>query len=180
MRATYLFSICLIGIVQSTSSGAVAAPAQLYGKSIIVAWSEERSQRVNGEANIRNVVRFGQFSVYVSSAGKAFSRMTYLMGGGRRGGMRSGNRDAVGGESRRNVSFSGNTMSVVMPLGGGARNVVVNFDGGSCRARVIMGKEAGSSAIRSKSIINGSDVELLSVKTGDASCRIQDGNVFGE
>jgi hypothetical protein len=65
-------------------------------------------------------------------------------------------------------------------MGGGARSVAVNFDVGSCSAHVIMGMEAGSSAIRSKSIISGQDVELLSVKTSDASCRIQDGNLFGE
>ena len=180
MRAIFLFLIFVLGIVDAHVGTALSAPTQLYGKSVVVSWSEERNQRVGGDPNPRSVVRFAEFKVYVSSAGKPFSRMTYMASAGRRGGMKTGNRDAVGGESNRKVSFSGNTMSVVMPMGGGARSVAVNFDGGSCSAHVIMGKEAGSSSIRSKSIISGQDVEVLSVKTSDASCRIQDGNVFGE
>ena len=179
MRGIALFSLGFLGLL-AAQGPAIAAPSQLYGKSVVVSWSEERLQKVNGESSPRSVTRFGQFSVYISSTGKPFSRMSYSFAG--RNSARSGNRDSVGGEGRgnRNVSFSGNTMNVVMTMGGGARNVMVNFDGGSCNARVIMGKESGSSSIRAKSIVTGGDIEILSVKTGDASCRVQDGNVFGE
>ena len=164
-------------------SAARAAPSQLYGKSVVVSWTEEREQRVNGEATTRNVGRNGNFSVYLSSAGKPFSRMSYAFSRAK-GGLKHGKRDAVGGEggSARSVAFSGNTMSVGMAMSGGARNVLVSFDGGfqSCSAQVLTGKEGGASHIKTKSMVSGNDVEIISVKTGAASCRIQDGNVFGE
>ncbi|MBI3701592.1 MAG: hypothetical protein HY242_14255 [Afipia sp.] len=166
---------------QAVAPAGQAAPSQLYGKSVVVTWTEERDQRVNGSPEIRNVARNGQFSVYLSTAGKPFSRMSYSFSG-RRGGLKSGKRDAVAGEgSRRSVTFSGNTLNVAAPMQGGARNVMVTFESGfqSCSARVLTGKEAGSGSIRARSMVSGNAIEILSVKTGAASCRIQDGNVFG-
>ena len=120
MRGIALFSLGFLGLLAAQEQ-ATAAPSQLYGKSVVVSWSEERLQKVNGESSPRSVTRFGQFSVYISSTGKPFSRMSYSFAG--RNSARSGNRDSVGGEGRgnRNVSFSGNTMNVVMTMGGGAR-----------------------------------------------------------
>ncbi len=182
MRRGYLISLGFVGAAMMSASAAHAAPPQLYGKSVVVSWTEERQQRVNGEAAVQNVMRNGQFSVYVSSAGKPFSRMSYVFSGGR-GGLKSGNKDAVGGESSaRNVSFQGNNISVLggKSMKGGARSIRISLDGGGCSAQVITGKEEGASAIRAKSIVTGSSLEILSIKTGTASCRIQDGNVFGE
>lgn len=179
MRRTSLFLLAFLGL---SGGAAHAAPAQLYGKSVVVTWTEERQQRVDGEDRIRNVGRNGTFSVYVSSAGKPFSRMNYSFSGGR-GGLKSGNRDAVGGESSaRNVSFQGNSINVVggKSMKGGARSIRIDLDGGGCSAQVITGKEEGASAIRAKSIVTGSSLEILSIKSSAASCRIQDGNVFGE
>ena len=183
MRRTVWISLVIAGATAASSYAALAAPSQLYGKSVVVSWTEEREQRVNGEQTTRNVGRNGSFSVYLSSAGKPFSRMSYAFSGAR-GGLKSGKKDAVGGEGsgNRKVAFSGNSMSVGMGMSGGARNILVTFDGGfgSCSAQVLTGKESGSSSIRAKSMVNGNDIEILSVKTGAASCRIQDGNVFGE
>ena len=183
MRRTTFVLLGLVAPAMLLGSAARAAPSQLYGKSVVVTWTEEREQRVNGEAMTRNVGRNGSFSVYLSSTGKPFSRMSYSFSGNR-GGLKSGKRDAVGGEGsgNRKVAFSGNTMSVGMGMSGGARNVLVTFDGGfgGCSAQVLTGKESGAKSIRAKSMVNGNDVEILSIKTGAASCRIQDGNVFGE
>lgn len=158
-----------------------AAPSQLYGKSVVVSWTEEREQRVNGESEVRHVGRNGSFSVYLSSSGKPFSRMSFAFSGKR--GLKTGKRDAVGGEggSARVLSFSGNTMSMSRAHEGGARHVLVTFDNGfqSCSAQVLTGKEGGASHIKMRSMVNGNKLEVLSVKTGAASCRVQDGNVFG-
>lgn len=186
MRKNILMLLGFAGAMVVPGSAAHAAPSQLYGKSVIVTWTEERQQRVNGEDAIRNVGRNGQFSVYLSSTGKPFSRMGYSFAGKR--GLKSGKRDAVGGEGsgNRKVAFSGNSMNVSMGMGGGggggARNILVNFDGGfqGCSAQVISGKESGAASIRTRSMVSGGDLEILSIKTGAASCRIQDGNVFGE
>lgn len=183
MRRKTVISLGFVGAAMLSASAVHAAPSQLYGKSVVVSWTEEREQRVNGEQMTRNVGRNGSFSVYLSSAGKPFSRMSYAFSGAR-GGLKSGKKDAVGGEGsgNRKVSFSGNSMSVGMGMSGGARSILVSFDGGfqSCSAQVLTGKESGSSSIRAKSMVSGNDIKILSVKTGAASCRIQAGNVFGE
>ncbi len=181
MRQISLISLGFAGAVALWGGAAAAAPSQLYGKSVVVTWTEERNQRANGEATVQNVMRNAQFSVYVSSSGKPFSRMSYTFSGAR-GGLKSGSRDAVGGESSaRNISFQGNTINVLggKSMKGGARSIRIAVDGGGCSAQVITGKEEGASAIRATSIVTGSNLEILSVKTGAASCRIQDGNVFG-
>jgi len=162
---------------------AIAAPAQLYGKSVVVTWTEERDQRVRGEEHVRNVGANGQFSVYLSGAGRPFSRMSYSFSRPR-GSAAYGSKDAVGGDSsggNRSVVFQGNSMSVGMRMEGGAKRILVNFENGfqSCNAQVLTGKAEGADRIRAKSMVGGGFVEILSVKTGPASCRIQEGNVFG-
>ena len=180
MRAVSL-SLILMSALAALSAPARAAPAQLYGKSVIVSWSEERQQKIVGEESLRNVVRSAEFSVYISEQGRPFSRMRYSFASNR-GAVRSGNRDRVGGEGggSRNVSFNGNTMNVTMRVGdGGARNIVANLSGDSCSAQVIAGKEQGARQIRAKSMVTGNELEIVSIKTSGASCRIQNGNVFG-
>ena len=180
MRATTVPMI-LISTLALLPVPAFAASAQLYGKSVVITWIEERQQKIVGEETMRNVARSGEFSVYVSDQGRPFSRMRYSFGSNR-GAVRAGKRDAVGGEGggNRKVSFSGNTMNVTMRMGsGGARSIVVNLAGESCSAQVIAGKEGGARQIRTKSIVTGNELEIVSIKTGAASCRVQNGNVFG-
>lgn len=158
-----------------------AAPAQLFGKSVVVTWTEERQQKLVGEEHLRNVLRNAEFSTYISAQGRLFSRMRYSAAGNK-GGLRTGSRDRVSGEGGggRSVTFSGNTMNVTMRMGdGGARNLVVNLAGDGCSAQVIVGKAQGAKQIRAKSMISGNQVEILSVKSSAASCRVQSGNVFG-
>src|ERR1700752_3392952 len=122
MRAQLLFITAAIAGLGGMQSSALSAPQQLYGKSIIIGWQEERLQTADTETQPRPVTVIGGMQIYVSDQGRPFSRMT--MGGyTRRGKFRSGNSDAVdsagvrpGGQSfARNVSFSGQTMSVLQP-----------------------------------------------------------------
>lgn len=178
MRAI-VFSIALLsGFV--ASSALAAPPAGLRGKSIVVNWTEERQQKIVGEETLRNVGRSAEFSVYISDQGRPFSRMKYSFASNR-GAARTGNRDKVGGGGNRVVSFNGNTMNVTMRVGdGGARSIVANLSGDSCSAQVIAGKEQGASRIRAKSMVTGNELEIVSIKTGAASCSIRNGNVFGD
>lgn len=180
MRTTV--SLIASFIVAAAAAGqAHAAPASIYGKSVVVTWTEERQQKIVGEEHMRNVLRNAQFSVYISDQGRPFSRMSYSFANNR-GTVRSGAKDRVGGDGGggRNVSFSGNTMNVTMRMGdGGARNLVVNLAGDSCSAQVIVGKEQGAKQIRAKSMVTGNQMEILSIKSSAASCRVQSGNVFG-
>jgi hypothetical protein len=163
------------------SSGTLAAPSQLYGKSVIVSWQEDRMQTTDRDAQPTSVTGSGQLSVYISEAGRPFSRVS--MSVTNRRGTRSGNRDAVQGEgSSRSVSFNGNTMSASMPRGNaGAMQISVTFDSGfqGCSARVVTGKTGGAQSTRVTSMITGHQYEFYSVKTSGESCRVQGGNVFG-
>jgi hypothetical protein len=159
-----------------------AAPPQLYGKSVIVSWQEDRMQTTARDAQPTAVSASAEFSVYVSDVGRPFSRVSISVTN-RRGRTRSGNRDAVQGEgSARSIGFHGSTMSASMPRGNaGALQVSVSFDGSfqSCSAHVISGKAGGAGYNRVRSMVTGGEVDMYSVKTSGESCRVQSGNVFG-
>jgi hypothetical protein len=164
-----------------TASGALAAPTQLYGKSVVVSWTENRMQTTDRDAGVTAVSGTGQLSVYISDKGRAFSRVSMLVS--RRGGMRSGQRDTVQGDgSARTVSFSGNSMSTTMPRGNaGAMMIAVTFNSSfqGCSARVVTGKTGGAQSTRVTSMITGRQYDFYSVQTSGESCSIQSGNVFG-
>ena len=146
------------------SSAVLAAPSQLYGKSVIVSWQEDRQQTTAMDAQTRSITASAELSVYISDAGRPFSRVSMAVTN-MRGRTRSGNHDAVQGDgSARSFGFHGNTMSASMPRGNaGAMQVLVTFDSGfqSCSAHVMSGKAGGAGYTRVK------------------SSRVQNGNVFG-
>jgi len=166
-----------------TSSGALAAPAQLYGRSVIVSWTEDRIQTTDSSAQPTSMTASAQLSVYISAAGRPGSRVSMTVSNRRGTRTRSGNRDAVQGEgSARSFNFHGNTMSASMPRGSaGAMQISVTFDSGfqSCSAHVVTGKASGAQFTRVKSMITGTEHDFYSVKASGESCRVQDGNVFG-
>jgi hypothetical protein len=169
-------------IMLAMPSSAFAVPQQLYGKSIIVSWREDRQQKFPDEKQMRSVGAFAEFNVYISELGRAFSRVRFSVAN-KRGKLKSGSKDEVSGEnSHRNIGFHGTTMTASMPRGsGGAVQVLVNFESNfqSCSARVIAGKSDGAEAMKIRSLISGARVDMYSVKADGESCRIQSGNVFG-
>jgi hypothetical protein len=179
------FSYCAMSVITGLlipSHGALAAPPQLYGKSVIVTWQEDRQQKLPGDDQMRFVGAGAEFDAYISDAGRTFSRVRFSVAN-RRGKIKTGNRDAVEGEgSARSFSFHGSTMNASMPRGGaGAMQLLVTFDSGfqSCSAHVAVGKTSGAQFSRAKSIINGNQVDFYSIKTSGEGCRVQNGNVFG-
>jgi hypothetical protein len=169
-------------------NSAFAAPQQLYGRSVVVSWREDRQQKVAGDDQMRLVGAFAEMRVYISDKGRPFSRLT-LSVANKHGKIRSGSSNAVDGQGsagdvsfNRTINFNGATMTARQPRGrGGALQVVVSFDSGfqGCSAQVLVGKSAGIQATSGRSLINGQPVEMYSVKAGGESCRLQNGNVFG-
>src|SRR3984885_13225842 len=105
-----LACIALIGLVAS-SSGAIAAPQSLYGKKLRVTWHESRSQRVQGEGEFKSVSIPLSYTVYVSSKGQLFKRLTSTTSSGRQSGSKDRVGTAVSGcQGSGNVSFQGNTV----------------------------------------------------------------------
>jgi hypothetical protein len=168
----------LLALIASTFT-ALAAPQSFYGKTLRVSWTETRSQRDAGETAFKPVSLPFTYSVYVSSKGELFKRMTSISSTRRA----TGQKDRVGTagsgpEGAGRVSFQGNTMISTMSSGGLGRRIRITFDGGSsCSAEVISGK-AGAGATSVRSIATGAMVEFESVSAGSASCAVQDGNAF--
>ena len=164
-----------------TTSGACAAPAQLYGKSVTISWTENRMQTTDTSDVPTPMTASGQLSIYVSDKGRAFSRISMVVSGRRR--TNSGQRDTAPGEaSARSISFHGNSMTVAAPVGNaGARMVSVTFDSGfqGCSAHVVTGKTSGASGTTVRSFVTGRQYTFFSVQTSGESCSIQSGNVFG-
>jgi hypothetical protein len=181
LRSSCCYAIPLV-VAFGMTSGALATPRQLYGKSVIVTWHEDRHQTTARDAQPRSVNASAEFAVYLSAAGRPFSRVTMNVTN-MRGRVHSGKHDAVQGEgSARAFSFSGSTMNATMPRGdAAATHVVVTFDGGfqSCSARVLTGKAGGAHSSKVNSIAGGGQVDFYSVKASGESCRVQNGNVFG-
>jgi hypothetical protein len=98
---------------------------------------------------------------------------------------RSGNSEEVAGQggSRRVPSFSGQTLTLLMPLVTGAiRRFVVEFDAtfNSCSAKVGFAKEVGHPTAFKHSIISSNKlVEVASELDEGVICSVQSGNLFG-
>jgi hypothetical protein len=172
--------IALIGLIASTS-GALAAPQSLYGKTFRVTWNESRSQRVQGEGEFKALSIPMSYTVYVSSKGQVFKRLTSTTASGRQ----TGSKDRVGtsgadSQGAGSISFQGNTLISAANNGGLGRRIRISFDGGSsCSAEVLTGK-TGSGAATVRSNATGKMMELESVSAGSASCSVQEGNAFAD
>lgn len=171
---------CLVflGLIASTSA-TLAAPQSLYGKTIRVTWNEARSQRVRGEGEFKAVSIPLSFTVYVSSKGQLFKRLTATNASGRS----TGSKDRVGtsgsgAEGSGSISFQGNSMISTANNNGLGRRIRITFDGGSsCSAEVLTGKNgAGTAIVRSNA--TGKMLEFQSVSAGAASCSMREGNAF--
>jgi hypothetical protein len=171
-------AVAICGFLFVTAANAGSAPSALYGKSIVLGWSENRVQRSPGlYDDWKSVNAQHSLSFYVSSNGRVFSRQTNTTKLG------TGATDEVAGTggASRVPSFSGSTMTIMSASTSGARRVVIDFDSsfGSCSMKTIRAREGSQETIRSLSPITKHIVEIKSVTIGGETCSIQSGNVFG-
>jgi len=180
-------SCAVLGILAllTGQAAAASAPAGLLGKSVIVSWSESRQQTFEGESQpvYRSVSR--QLSIYISSAGRSFTRMQMHASGSGRLPARSLSAtverapdDPSGGRPGA-LHFEGGALIIDTQLNSGARRLTITFDGAfaSCNARVIYGREGGA-PIRTTSMINKRRLQVNSLETSAPRCVVRDGNVF--
>ena len=168
-RSIFLVSVFVTLI---TLNAAHAAPSEAFNKTVTMSWStsgmatsEDGQQRSYSNLNTR--------TVYISSAGRTFLRMS--LRGGKAG--RSGER-GPGEASNGSVSLQGNRLVGTESFESGARQYIATFDPSfsSCTLQVIDAKSGGA-AIKRK----GPDGRMYTVtaSTGSPSCSIQSGNAFG-
>ncbi|WP_298876618.1 hypothetical protein [uncultured Bradyrhizobium sp.] len=163
----------------TVACGAQAAPQSFYGKTLRVSWNEARSQRVQGEGAFKSVSVPLSYTVYISTKGQLFKRLTSTTSNGRV----SGSKDRVGysgstAEDAGAVTFQGNTLISTANNHGLGRRIRITFDGGSsCSAEVLTGKSGGGVAT-TRSNATGKMLEFESVTAGPASCSAQEGDAF--
>jgi hypothetical protein len=183
-RGIFMHAICVAALSAPALAPADAGspPAALYGKSVVVTWSEARSLRPAGsDLPFHSVNASYELGTYVSTAGRAFSRTSLTAGG------RTGSIDNVGGSGHsstgglRTVEFQGNSLTTSAAFQGGARRIVVNFGEGfaNCTAEVVIAKQVGARTMTVTGLL-GRTIEIESATAGPASCSVRSGNVFGE
>jgi hypothetical protein len=174
---------CILCLTFNPTAGDASstAPSQLFGKSVVVGWSEARMQRRASEATFHAKNVSITESIYISTAGRPFERRAYP-----RSGIQRENVGASGLSSTGNahvVQFQGQSILITTGHINGARRIQIDFDGNflGCTAHVVNGKEAGAGAYTVRSLQNSNmPVEVEAVSTSAATCSIKDGNVFAD
>jgi hypothetical protein len=180
--ATSLVCIVYYLALDPTAGNATsAAPAQLFGKSIVVSWSEARMQRTAGEEQFHSLNVAITESAYISTTGRPFVRRSYVHAGVQREHVGTGGQSGAG--NARVLQFQGRSIVITSGRINGAQRVEINFDEnfGGCTARVVNGKEVGAPAYTVHNLRNPTvPVEVRSVSTSAATCSMKDGNVFAD
>lgn len=176
MRGIWFFLLPGVVVTMHASSAMAAAPDSLRNKSFTVVWSEVHNQSRNG-GEFREVSVPYQWTMYVSSAGRGFTR---LHAGSGRG---AGSHEVVG---KQGTSFGGGAHSATFTSSGfvqtanfgeAARQISVDVTGSGCSAKVTVGKIPGV-AVAKYTRTDGQHYEIRSLEAGAASCQMQDGNAF--
>jgi hypothetical protein len=160
-------------------SPVVAAPApDIVGKSVLVTWTENRQMERGGQTV--NATLSYDLRIYVSSAGRPFTRLTLASRRGSALNEQVGNSGASLAGGVRAVSVDGHTIVLQATIGNYARNLRVELapGGSGCSAEMVVGKEVGSAPKAFRSAVTGEMTQIHAVTVNGVTCAVQQGNVF--
>jgi hypothetical protein len=166
----------------SANAYAGSAPKELYGKSIIVSWSEHRSQRNLGQPNFRDINVPLSHTIYISATGRFFDRFAATSGGGEAAHETIGANTTSIGDGPKQIQFRGRTMTLTASSKGGlARRSSLQFNEGftACEAHIVFAKQAGSNIVAAINL-SRQQMEIRSVTISGVTCSVRDGNVFAQ
>jgi hypothetical protein len=177
-----LFGLCLVvgALVGPGARAQGAAPAELYNKTVVLTWTEVRTQRQEKSGEVKTSTTASQVSIYVSSTGRIFSR--FARNSGRRGNQTE---NSPGAESREGygagqhqIGFDGGQLNIDTKMRSGARRIAVSFGSGyrGCRFAITHGKEDGKELYHRA--MDGKMYFIISTDVSATACAIKDGNVF--
>jgi hypothetical protein len=179
-RASTIMCLMLSGF--AWSAAAEEAPAALYGKSVVITWTEGRLQRSDA-GQMRNGTSRYDFVIYISSAGRLFSEFDVksLSSGRSNSAIQgpTGEATVAGvGASKQSIHFEDGQLISENRMRSGARRVLIQFDKDyrSCRATIIYGKEGGAPEYHRA--MDGLMYTILSTEVTERTCHIRDGNSF--
>jgi hypothetical protein len=176
--------ILLMPLVLFFGCSAVAGsvPTSLYNKTVLLRWTEHRSER-SDTGEINNSTPRSDFSIYISSAGRLFSQF-------KRRNLQSGRSNSATqgptgettktgmGASKQSMRFEDDQLISENAMKSGARRILVEFGNGyrDCQLTVIYGKEGNAPEYHRA--MNGRMYTVLSADVVSPSCSVKDGNVF--
>ena len=169
MRAT---TVAVIGLIGALPWPALAAPAEALNKTVTVSYTVAIPARgADGSTvpGVRNATR----TIYISSAGRAFGRVS------RQDGRQSETKEAAPGERGNTLHFEGSRLVGVMPFVSGAAQMAITFGQGgqSCDASITLGRDSGKT-LKWKGV-NGMTYEATgSPSVSNVRCSIRSGNAF--
>jgi hypothetical protein len=182
-RAASLFGLYILLHTLSAvpARGSDGAPSALHGKTVILAWSENRTSRKADNGQISQARVVSDFRVYVSDAGRLFTRFTRRNASNGRSNSSSmspdGDTQSEGqGSSRLTTHFEGHQLVSENQMRSGARRIQAEFDNDfrSCTLRVIYGKESG--ALLYHRGMDGRMGYILANEVLSPRCSVTDGN----
>jgi hypothetical protein len=184
MLAALLAGALLFALAAPGTAGAQGAPAALHNKSVVLTWTEYRVQKADAGDIARSNTR-SDFRVYISSAGRVFSRFTRHNPNSGRSNTSAlspdGKLSVSGvGQGSRTARFDGRQLVSENAMSSGARRIQADFDPSfrSCILRVIYGKEAG--ADQRHRGMDGRMYTIISTDVSAQSCSIRAGNLVGD
>lgn len=177
--ARLLFFGAVYLLFSSTVSMAAGAPAAALNKTIRISFGVTGTVLRPGEIEQSYSTLVSEI-IYVSSAGRIFSRHL-AVAAGKRGGGGKGRQMETGpdnGSGNRKFYLTGTTLVGQISYASGARLINATFDAGftTCSASVREGRENGN-AIRRRGP-NGSLNTIRSSTISSPSCSIAHGNAF--
>jgi hypothetical protein len=171
MRAN---AVVLIGFACSPLS-AIAAPVELLNKTVTVSYTVTIPAK-GPDGTVRSGSRNATRTIYISSAGRAFGRVSRRDPRGD-----AETKEAGPGERGNTLRFEGSRLVGVMPFVSGAAQMSITFGAGgqSCDAAITLGRDSGQ-ALKWKGV-NGVTYEAAGQPTvSNVSCSIRAGNAFAE
>jgi hypothetical protein len=171
---------CILLMVPDTVHGA-SAPRQLFGRSVVLSWSEHQVAKFSDENRIRSAQVAVYDSVYISDKGRVFSEMARKNRGSLVAHDQAPDSSKDSSGSSQSARFEGGALVVDTKFLSGAMRVVVDFDEGfkTCNAKVIHGKEDGKTMKWASWRHPGRLREVQSIEVTNLSCAVKEGNVLG-
>lgn len=187
LRATGPIAAVLVFAFATASEAAV--PRALYGKSLVVSWTETRNQQFPDGAKNQRVVQTA-FTMYFSMAGRKFSKSVQFTLGPRGQEVFATAHSRGPGASIIKTSnvrylptgrFVDRTYVSTVRYESGARQMTITFDEAfqSCTLSFTHGKESGAPGL----VMRGSSGRLLMLTSIDISapkCAVKDGNAIAD
>jgi hypothetical protein len=160
---------------------AESAPSELYGKTVILSWSEHRVQKTQA-GDIKKGTTSSQFRVYISTAGRLFStfeRRNAATGRSNKSdqGPDGGTTVSGVGQGSRSTRFEGGQLLSENAMRSGARRIQAAFDSNyrNCTLQVLYGKQAGAPLYHRA--MDGRMYTIISTEVISPTCSISDGNL---